>query len=190
MKKIFLFAFVLMNYVGSAQTEKLSLDTCLRLAESNYPLAKQKGYLQEMGDNDKRGINGAWLPQLNMNSRVTYQSEVTKFTFPGFSFPDFPKDQYSFGLELKQNIFDGGFSSQQKRTSAVNTETEIQRNEVELYKVKDRIVQIYGNILLVKENIKILSSYRGAENFFIFIPPKDISGRKVLSVNGEKRYLK
>lgn len=159
----FLFiAFLLFSFVSnivSQNANSITLDECLKLATDNYPLAKQKGYLQAIGENNQKGINGSWLPQINFNLKATYQSEVPSFNFEGFPAIVFPKDQYSFGLQVNQTIFDGGLSSQQKNTDKANTETEIQKNEVELYKLKEKILQLYGNILLTKENIEVLNSY-------------------------------
>lgn len=137
----------------------IDLDESLKLGTENYPLIKQKGYLQAIGENNQKGINGSWLPQINFNMKATYQSEVPSFDIEGFPAIVFPKDQYSFGLHINQSIFDGGVSHQLKISDQANTETEIQKNEVELYKVKEKILQLYGNILLTKENIEVLQSY-------------------------------
>ncbi|MBK9981348.1 MAG: TolC family protein [Saprospiraceae bacterium] len=154
------FLFISFTSTVSGQIEtNITLDECLKLATDNYPLAKQKGYLQSMGENNQKGINGSWLPQINFNLKATYQSEVPSFNFEGFPVIVFPKDQYSFGLQVNQAIFDGGLSNQQKNTDKANTVTEIQKNEVELYKIKEKILQLYGNILLTKENIEVLNSY-------------------------------
>jgi len=154
------FLFLLNTPTLSGQNiESITLDECLKMATDNYPLAKQKGYLEAIGNNNQKGINGSWLPQVNFNLKATYQSEVPSFDFEGFPALVFPKDQYSFGLQINQTIFDGGLSHQQKLTDQANTETEIQKNEVELYRVKEKILQLYGNILLTKENIEVLLSY-------------------------------
>jgi outer membrane protein TolC len=129
------------------------------MAIRNYPLAKQKGYLQAIGENNLKNINGSWLPQLDIDLKATEFSEVVNLSLPGFPPMVFPNDQENFGLNLSQTIFDGGMSAQQKKTDIANTETEIQKNEVELYKVKDKVIQLYGNILLTKENLNVLKSY-------------------------------
>ncbi len=159
----FLFiAFLLLTFVSntwSQNSNAITLDECLKLATDNYPLAKQKGYLNAIGENNQKGINGSWLPQINFNLKATYQSEVPAFNFEGFPPLDFPKDQYSFGLQVNQTIFDGGLTNQQKNTDKANTESEIQKNEVEIYKVKEKILQLYGNILLTKVNMEVLNSF-------------------------------
>ncbi|MEO7925654.1 MAG: TolC family protein [Saprospiraceae bacterium] len=160
--RYFLIVFLLValtSNVVSQSEQTISLDECLTLATTNYPLTKQKAYLNAIGENNQKGINGSWLPQVNFNLRATYQSEVPSFDFEGFPQRVFPKDQYNFGMQVTQTILDGGLTNQQKATDKANTESEIQKNEVELFKVKDRIVQLYGNILLAVDNIDILRSY-------------------------------
>ncbi len=160
-KKIITCLFIIFFAMSSrAQTiSSINIDTCLNLATQNYPLAKQKGYLLALDENNLKGIDGSWLPQFSLSSRATYQSEVTSFSFPGFPSMIFPKDQYSIGVQVNQTIYDGGLTKQLKKTEKANTETEIQKNEVELYKIKDKIVQLYGNILLLKENLKVFDNY-------------------------------
>ena len=70
----------------------ISLDTCLKLAAENYPLAKQKGYLQAMGENNLKSTSSAWLPQLNMDLKATEFSEVVNLSLPGLPSMVFPKD--------------------------------------------------------------------------------------------------
>jgi outer membrane protein TolC len=84
---------------------------------------------------------------------------VTSFDFEGLPSLIIPKDQYSLGAQVTQTIWDGGLNAQQKNTERVNTQTEIRKNEVELYKVKERVIQLFGNILLVKENLDVLDQY-------------------------------
>ncbi len=167
--KLFSAVFILfLPYSFFAQgVSGINIDTCIKLAVENYPLAKQKGYLQAIGDNNLKNLNGSWIPQLSVDLKATEFSEVASFNIPGFPSMVFPKDQENFGLNLNQTLFDGGIIAQQKKTDIANTETEIQKNEVELYKVKDRIIQLYGSILLTKDNLKILESFM-----------EDVNGRK------------
>jgi len=154
--------FVILSFGNSSygQTEtNINLDNCLKFAKENYPLAKQKGYLQAISENNIKAINATWFPQFNLVSKATYQSEVTDIELPGFPPIVSPKDNYSFGLQISQTVIDFGVNSQLKKTDRANTETEIQKNEVELYKLNDRIIQLYGNVLVTKENIKILESF-------------------------------
>lgn len=130
----------------------------------NYPLMKQRDYLKNIEKNNNAELNNTWLPQFTVNSTATEFSEVTSFDLPGFEsfaalFPTFYNDQYNLGIDLRQTIYDGGVTAQKKRTSRANTETEIQKNEVDIYKVKAIVLQIYSDILLARCSIKIIHSY-------------------------------
>jgi outer membrane protein TolC len=158
---VFILFMLIFASTGTAQySGTISLDECMKLANDNYPLIRQKGYLQTMGDNNQKGIKGAWLPQVNLNWRATYQSEVTSFNLENGPLIYIANDQYNFGVEVNQTILDGGLNRQQRTTDQANTETEIQKNDVELYKLKDKVLQLYGTILLTKENMDVLQSYK------------------------------
>jgi outer membrane protein TolC len=64
------------------------------------------------------------------------------------------KDQYKVQAELNQLLYDGGTTNAQINVQNANAQVEDQKAEVELYKVKDRINQLYLGILLVDEQVK------------------------------------
>jgi len=51
----------------------------------------------------------SYLPQFNISSQVSYQSDVTKvpISLPGINFPTMDKTQYKINLEINQIIYDG-----------------------------------------------------------------------------------
>lgn len=141
--------------LGSAQNNALSLDSCLQLAKRNYPLIKQNALITENAENNRNTENKRWLPKLSFGANAVYQSEVIEFL--GMSFPH---DSYVTALALEQNVFDGGQIHAQKRLDRLNSENELQKNAVEVYKLVDRITQLYSNILLSRENLKTLNIYK------------------------------
>lgn len=143
----------------TAQTGAVSLDSCIAWAELHYPLAKQKDYIQILADNNTQATHHAWLPQVSADVRATYQSEVTSFSFPGFPDLVVPKDQYNIGVSVSQLLYDGGVTAELRDLTAANTAVALKKNEVDLYQVKERVVRLYGGILLVKENLLVLQSY-------------------------------
>lgn len=151
-------AIVLCIHMAQGQ-QAVSLDSCLAWTESQYPLTKQKAYIASLGENNSDAIRAAWLPQIASDIKATYQSEVTSFDFPGFPTLIFPKDDYNFGLSLSQTLYDGGVTAQQENINMANTAVALEKNEVDLYQLKSKVLQIYGNILLAKENMRILQSY-------------------------------
>ena len=130
------------------------------MAKENYPLTKQKGLLKSQSENNIVKIhNQTNLPQITLNGQATYQSEVTQFPIkiPNVEVTPLSKDQYKLFAEISQNIFDGGQSKELKNIERLNYEVENQKLEVELYKLKERVNQLYFNSLFLYENAQLLA---------------------------------
>ncbi len=145
--------------VSAQNLSQISLDSCIELAIRNYPLQNHKQYVQSMSNNAVKQINAGMLPQISLASKATYQSEISEIDIPGFPSLTAPKDNYSFGLQLNQTVYDFGKLSQSKAIERARATTDLQKNEVDMYAVRSVIVQLYSNILLTQANIKILDSY-------------------------------
>jgi len=153
------FSSLLLSFqVHAQQKEELTLEQLQALAKDNYPLLKQKQMYTDIGSNKVKQLSANFLPQINVTGQATYQSEVTEFSFPGAGSTGFKQkpDQYSLGLELKENIFDYGAVKTQKQIERESSEIQSQQVDVEYLKLKDRINQLYGNVCLQQENKKIM----------------------------------
>lgn len=141
----------------SAQTEPVTLQQLQALAKENYPLLKQKQLYTSIATNKAKQLSSNFYPQVTVTGQATYQSEVTEFNFPipgaaGFSQKP---DQYAFGVEVKENIFDYGAVKTQKQIERESGEVQAQQVEADLLKLKERVNGLYGNIYLQQENKKI-----------------------------------
>jgi outer membrane protein TolC len=152
MKKVTLL-FLTISRFSFGQT--LSLDSCIQMAKRNYPLIKQNNLIEQSEKNIANADTKNWLPKLSFISKANYQSEV--ISFAGKTFPN---DSYLTALDLEQNLFDGGVIKHQKQLDKLTGETDLLKNEVELYKLIDRVNQLYSTILLTRENIKVLGIYK------------------------------
>jgi len=148
---------VFISALSLGQNNTLSLDSCLQMAKRNYPLIKQNGLITEIEKNNLNNDNKLWLPKLSFVASYTYQTETISIPSFGVSLPH---DSYLSSVALEQNVFDGGQIHSQKRLDRLNSENELQKNAVELYKLADRITQLYGSILLSRENLKTLNIYK------------------------------
>lgn len=148
-----LYLALLCSATAGAQT--LTLESCYELAKQNYPLVKQRELIQRTGEYTVDNISKGYLPQVSVNGQYTYQSDVTKIpiSIPGVSVPSIDKDQYRIYGEVVQPITDLITVKQQKDLQRSAVQTQEQNLEVELYKLKDRINQLYFGILLVDEQL-------------------------------------
>lgn len=156
---LLLYCIVYSNAQNLADT--LTLDKCLKLALENYPLIKQKALLEEACRLRLWNVTTAYLPQAGLNGQITYQSDVTKIPLkiPGIIIPEPDKDMYKFTLDINQAIFDGGVVFAQRKLEKASLDADVQGVEVELYKINDRINQIYFSVLLLQasENLILLA---------------------------------
>lgn len=147
---------LLLLVTGALQAQSLTIETCYGLAAENYPLVKQRELLTKSNEYTLQNLSKGYLPQLTLAGQATYQSEVTQIpiSVPGMNVPVLSKDQYKFYGEVNQTLFDGGVIKQQKLAQQSNLEAEQQKLEVELYKIKERVNQLFFGILLVDEQIR------------------------------------
>ncbi len=161
-RKVWIGSIILM--LCFAPLSGITLDSCRIKARNNYPLIKQYGLIEKTRDYNLSTVSKAWLPQVSLGVRATYQSDVTEIpaalcnaisaiTGQPFSMPSLHKDQYQAVVEVNQLIWDGGILSSQKKSMEASAEIDKQKTEVDLYALNDRIHQLYFGILLLKEQI-------------------------------------
>ena len=153
MNKLLFFCLFFSQY-AFAQT--ITLEQVQQKAKQQYPLIKQKGLVKQVKDISIENLRKGFLPQLSLNGQATYQSEVTtvKIPFPGVNIEPLSKDQYKVVADVNQMIYDGGLLKQQTAMQQMNAEVEDQKIEVELYKLNERINQVYLSILYIDEQLK------------------------------------
>lgn len=141
-----------------SQTSQVTLEQLQKLAYENYPLLKQKQMYSDIAGNKIKQLNTNYLPQAVVTGQATYQSEVTELSFPFPGVPAFKQkpDQYAFGLELKENLFDYGAIKTQKEIERQGSELQSNQIDADLLKLKERVNMLYGNIYLQQENKKIM----------------------------------
>ncbi len=146
----------LLACAGVAHAQSLTIEECYTLAAQNYPLVKQRELITKSNEYSLQNLSKGYLPQLTVVGQATYQSKVTQvpIELPGMTVPTLSKDQYKFYGEVNQTLFDGGVIKQQKITQEANSAVEQQKLEVELYKIRERINQLFFGILLVDEQLK------------------------------------
>jgi outer membrane protein TolC len=157
MKSLFSLILLLFCYIVKAQNKTLSIEECYQLAKQNYPLVKQRDLIVKSKEFSVQNASKGYLPQIAINGQATYQSDVTEIPLrlPGIDVPSLSKDQYKIYGEINQSLFDGGIIKQQKKVQETNALVEEQKLETELYKLKERINQLYFGILMVDEQTKL-----------------------------------
>jgi outer membrane protein TolC len=140
--------------------ETFTLAECHRLAIENAPRQGDLELIRQMGELKKDQAGTSWYPSLNLNGKMSYQSDVvtvalTDPTIP-VDFPEVPKDQYGLNLDLTQNLYDGGMASTRKSYEEALAAADLQQVEVDLYRLKGKVNNYFFVILQLQENYRNL----------------------------------
>ncbi|GHV51262.1 transporter [Bacteroidia bacterium] len=161
--KRWLASLVTCLFLSQAGYSQLTITQCYELARNNYPLIKQYGLIDQTEAYNLSNATKGWLPQLSVNARATYQSEVTQMPFdvdkmamviPGFSIPVLSKDQYQVAAEVNQTLWDGGLIASSKALSRAQAKADRADVENELYTLYNRVNQLFFGCLLQDELLK------------------------------------
>ena len=145
---------VLMPAMTFAQ---LSLDSAYSAARKNYPLIKQKDLIRKTTDLTMENLRKGYWPQVSVSGQASYQSAVTKVdvpTPPGIKIDAPALDQYRVVADVNQLLYDGGQIKQQQQLQELNAVVEDQKLEVELFRLRERINQLFLGVLYIDEQIK------------------------------------
>ena len=155
MRRSIIFLIILLPVIVQAQNQ-LSIEQCYELARNNYPLIKQKELIEQSKEFSVANVSSGYLPQISINAQATYQSDVTSVpvSAPGLTIETLSKDQYKVYGELSQTLYDGRAIKNQKAIAETNAQVEDQKLEIELYKIRERINQLFFGVLLVDEQLK------------------------------------
>ena len=144
---------LLLTLMQFCSAQMLTLEECYARAESNYPLIRQRDLIQKTKMYSVANAAKGYLPQLTLGAQATYQSDVTQVPVEMPGIEPLSKDQYRIFGEVSQTLYNGGVTSRRKQTEEINAEVEMRKLEVELYKIKHRVNELFFGILLAQEQI-------------------------------------
>ncbi|MDR1258116.1 MAG: TolC family protein [Tannerellaceae bacterium] len=162
MKPIIILSLALLAVSAAAQDapRRLTIMQCYEQAREHYPLTKRYGLIAQTESYNVANAGKGLLPQLTLNARATYQSDITKLPLdadrlsaiiPGFSIPTVSKDQYQMTAELSQVLWDGGNVRWARALSHAQAEIERRQLDADLYMLNERVNQVYFGCLLQDE---------------------------------------
>ncbi|OYZ01486.1 MAG: hypothetical protein B7Y37_07400 [Sphingobacteriia bacterium 28-36-52] len=151
-----LFFLFIVGVQGVSQAQTYTIQALEALSIKNYPLLKQANILNNTAELNIDNIKKALYPQVSVNGQATYQSDVTSINIPiaGFSPNPLSKDQYRATVDIQQNIYDGGLNKKMQDLVIAGSKVELLKNEVDIYKLRERVTQIYCSILYTNEVVK------------------------------------
>ena len=157
MKGILILLLFFPALLKAQENKLLRLNDVYDLALKNYPLLKQKDILKQTADFNLDILEKGFMPMFSISGQASYQSDVTsvKIPIPGFTVIQPSKDQYKLLADVSQLLYDGGNIQEQKKLQRINEDAEQQKLEVELYKIKERVNQLFLGVLYLDEQLKL-----------------------------------
>lgn len=157
-KSVLILLLACQSLLGFGQ---LTIEECYSLARENYPLVKRYGLIGLSEDYDLRNASKAYLPQLSLSAKATYQTDVTSLpiSLPGVDIPRMSKDQYQVLAELSQIIWDGGATKASREAIRAQGEVDRSQFEVDMYGIRERINDLFFGVLLLDEQIRLNTLY-------------------------------
>lgn len=152
---------IALPFLSGAFAETLTLNQCISLARENYPSIAQYGLIEKTAQYNLSNASKAWLPQGSVSAQVTWQNDVASWPAQfkemlaqqGMNFPGIDKTQYKVGVDLSQQIWDGGKTAASRRVIESSSEVEKRALDLQLYDVEGRVQDIYFGILLLDGRI-------------------------------------
>lgn len=154
-KRLFILVLFLFFFERNGISQSLSLDSCQAKAQKAYPLVRKYDLLESSKEYSLANAQKGYLPQVTLTGYSTYQSEVfaLPFVIPGNEIEPLRNDQHNIYGEVIQPITGLFTQKNQKVLIDQSNEVEIQRLEVDLYQIRDRVNQLFFGILLNDEQI-------------------------------------
>lgn len=142
--------------------ETLTLNECVRLAGDHYPAIAQYGLLDKVAEFNLSNASKSWLPQDAVSAQASWQNDVAALpdaltqmmAQQGVDYPGLNKFQYRLGVDVNQQIWDGGRTSATRRNIATAAEVDRRSIDVQLYDVEGRVEELYFALLLYDARIE------------------------------------
>lgn len=169
----------------TGQEVQFTLQQCYQLAVQNHPFSRQPALYDKSNKIQEELWDKNNLPQLNFSGQATYQSAVTELPIqiPGVSTPEIPQEQYRVGVDVSQVIYGGGLTERQKILETHNLGINKKSTESELYKLKERVSQVYLGILLSASSLDVYKLSRDDMEARLKRIESMVKGGMVLPIN-------
>jgi len=135
----------------SQNTNELTIEECYQRATDNFPLIKQYDILDKVNDLSIDNLSLGNRPFISFFGQATFQSDVTSipFTLPNAETTNVSKDQYKLYGEITKSLTDSKIIKKKQQIAIAKTKIEKKKLDVDIYKIKEKINQIFFAVLLM-----------------------------------------
>lgn len=133
-----------------------TIEQCVSMAYDNYPQIREFGLIEASRKYDLSSAALAWVPQLSISGKASWQSSVVEMPFDieGFKF-NIPHDQYGVTADLNQQLWDGGATAAKRDLINASADVQNRQLEVNMYSIRSRVQNIFLSIMLIDEQLSL-----------------------------------
>ena len=155
MKKTVFILFFLIPLFILAQTV-VTLEQCQKWAICHSSANVQKELNAQLLKVKLDDAASHLFPSLEMNGNVTYQAPVPQLPISGVD--RLSRDRYGIFLDFKQVIYAGSKLRYGRQYERMMNKSEIDKLDLSINQLKEQILSIYLNLLILDKQISLLSS--------------------------------
>lgn len=136
--------------------DTLQLAELQELATRRDPRAAQAALEQHRTDLQRENISTGLLPQFELRSSLSYQSEVTTIPLsqPGVTIARPPKDRSEATLGVQWMVWDGGLARARQDLETSRLSTAVSTLDATLYRVRVEVSEAFFSALLLQEAVR------------------------------------
>ena len=156
MKKRLTILFVLFPMLVFAQTV-VTLEQCQEWAVGQYSANVQKELNTKLLKVKLDDAASHLFPTLEINGYLSYQSQTPQLPLE-LGVDKLSKDHYGVYLDFQQVIYAGNRLTNGRQYERMMNKSEIDRLDLSINELKEKIISIYLNLLILEKQILLLSS--------------------------------
>lgn len=140
--------------------DTLTVQQCRDLALQNSPLQQKKLYAESIAALQIENLQKNNLPRISFGGQASWQTDVIGFPEGALPFQilKIPQDQYKVSVDVAQRIWDGGSDKYAERQRVLESELAAAQADVDVFKLREVVTDLYFRALLLQESEAILQS--------------------------------
>lgn len=157
MNKLIIFLFLLIVSLSNNAQTVITLQQCQNWAVSQSSANTQKELNTQLLKVKLDDVSSHLFPTLEINGKVSFQSQVPQLPV-SLGIDKLSRDQYGIYLELEQVVFDGAKFHYSRQYERMKNKSEIDKLDLSINVLKEQIIAIYLNLLIIEKQISLLTS--------------------------------
>lgn len=161
---IFIIFFLFFPFFSLFAQQTVTIEECQEWAVAQSSANMQRELNDQLLKIQLNNASSHLYPIVELNGSMSHQSDVTQLPFSIPNVDTISKNRGHISLDVSQVIFDGAKFFYGRKYERLRNEAEIYKLEISINKLKEQIISIYLNLLIIEEQINILSSVESSVN--------------------------